>query len=258
MPSLKLRTPLPKPFINSGIFLPPKNSRMTKPISRTSCIPIPPINKGIIILFADYVVNDKPTAYNLQQHARQADSEILDGGVERTAEGPFAQGSYDLVESHDPGKQSQGRFLESGGSITGTQDQKARFEEDGRKDVGCRHPEKEVVEQGRSQSRQKTHFPTILIGSDQGEEINGQETQPALGYQVAQLGQQDVASYESGGEEIGFGVGLSCPGLLPYPGRLESGSSGSLGGSFPEMLFPDKVPEMSVESPGGGLFSPSG
>src|SRR5690349_14339873 len=49
MPSLNSRTPLPSPFINSGIFLAPKKTRITRPISSNSCIPSP-INKNIVFI----------------------------------------------------------------------------------------------------------------------------------------------------------------------------------------------------------------
>ncbi len=48
MPSLNDLTPFPRPFINSGIFLPPKKRSTTSAMSRISDIPRPPINNIII------------------------------------------------------------------------------------------------------------------------------------------------------------------------------------------------------------------
>ena len=54
-----------------------------------------------IVLLADYEIDECPAAEDLQQHARQADAEVLHGGVERTREGPFAQCAGRLVEEYD-------------------------------------------------------------------------------------------------------------------------------------------------------------
>ena len=49
IPSLKLLTPFPKPFINSGIFLPPQKSKTTRAIIMISPAPIFPKNKIVFI-----------------------------------------------------------------------------------------------------------------------------------------------------------------------------------------------------------------
>lgn len=54
-PCLKLFTPLPTPFISSGIFLPPKRSRITRTMTIIS--PVPRLNSKSIesnIVFAIY------------------------------------------------------------------------------------------------------------------------------------------------------------------------------------------------------------
>ena len=50
IPFLNECTPVPMPFISSGIFLPPKNSNTTSATSSTSYMLVPPINKGVIII----------------------------------------------------------------------------------------------------------------------------------------------------------------------------------------------------------------
>ena len=54
IPSLKLLTPLPNPFISSGIFFPPKNKRTINAMNNISCIPNPKNNNVPVILSINY------------------------------------------------------------------------------------------------------------------------------------------------------------------------------------------------------------
>ncbi len=63
-PSLKLRTPLPRPFISSGIFLPPKNSRTISTMKIISCVPIP----NIIFSFMKFTVFSSHRWSNSEWH----------------------------------------------------------------------------------------------------------------------------------------------------------------------------------------------
>ena len=76
-------------------------------------------------------------AEHLEQHAGDADAEILNGCMEAVGEErPFAQSAYELVEQHDCQQSRHRHLTEAMSRESGTGGQQDRFQQDGRKRRG--------------------------------------------------------------------------------------------------------------------------
>ena len=158
--------------------------------------PARPCPPGGLSLLADDVLDEQVAADDLQQHARDADAEVLERRMQAARPCPFEARARQLVEQDHGQQEPQRHRAETPGRPSCRRRQQHGLHQDGGQHGRRRHAEKPRIEQGRRDRRQQSHFPAILVRADQREEINRQPRGPALRRQMEQLGQGNVARNE--------------------------------------------------------------
>ena len=123
--------------------------------------------------------------YDLQQHARNAETEILHGGKEAAREDPFEQRADDLVSQYDGDHRQHRNVFQVTGRHSGGYGQRDRFDQDLGQYGGSGHPEQRAVRQRREHGRQQADPDAEFIGCDQRKEVDRQQDQSPLRNQMA-------------------------------------------------------------------------
>ena len=155
-PSLKLRIPLPRPFMSSGIFLPPKNSRAINTMKIISWVPIPNIITCVLSIWQ---------TDNRRRFAAACPALLC--------ENPGRHHRNCLIEKYHRQHKRQWYFLPSVCSKSGGNGQQYGFKQDGGEWTKGRHPEHQGIDKRWSYRRHQSGFPSVFISTDKSEEIDG-------------------------------------------------------------------------------------
>lgn len=142
------------------------------------------------------------SAKHLQQHARNAEFEVGESGRPAAFYKAFAHRAQHLVAQHHQKQCEDGDLLVALRAPACGQGQQHALQQYAGQHGGRWHVEEGGVDERREHGGEQAHLHAILVGTHQGEEVDGQQDVSAVGHQVAQLRQQDVAKHEQGGEKV--------------------------------------------------------
>lgn len=153
------------------------------------------------LLFVKQIAEHYITANDLEEHPGNTHAEILDAGGKTRIHQAFYNTAYNLITKHHAEEDEQIHARKTGGGITCGKGKQDTLDFNRREGSQSRHPEQGPVYQRRKHGSQQTHFPSIFISPHQGEEINREEHKAAVGHEVAQLRQRNVAYYKESGDK---------------------------------------------------------